>query len=221
MFGRLNFRNIVELFAFALLIGLYGLVITFVPNARLRYTLLFCLVLVFVIAGPMYLFLRHKKRVLWPTLFMRVLLVATFVVTGMPIVTAAGLVFGAMGIASGFSLLYEGQVLRGLLVAVVWVFAFYGLVTLWSLAKHFWKEPSRNPTGAQLKRNIIGLVMGLLAVPALWMPTVVGKGSIDSMAGLGALFTIPSALFFVSLLGWNRLREEKISTIASPRDDPS
>jgi hypothetical protein len=140
---------------------------------------------------------------------LRTVLVALFAVTGMPLITAAGLFFGAVGIAHGFSFIYAGQVLRGIFVGTVWTFAFFGLFTLWSLAKRFWRNPFANPTGAQLRRNLIGLGMGLTAIPGLWTPAVIGDGAAAGTIALAALFPIPAALFFVVLLSWNRWRSEK------------
>lgn len=172
---RSDFSAVIALLGLALLAGLYGHVFTTVTDIKFRYALILLVAFVVVLAGPLYAFLRHKKRLPWPTVFMRIFLSAMFLITAMPIITVAGLLFGAIGVAFGFRLLYEGQVLRGLLIIVVWAFAWYGLVTLWSLATHFWTRPSDNPRGVQLNRNVIGLATGFLAIPALWMPAVVGK----------------------------------------------
>jgi len=205
----MSIRGTFALLALALLIGLYGYVFTAIADVRLHYALIACLALVLVLAGPMYAFFRYKARLPWPTILTRVLVAAIFVITAMPIITAAGLFFGAIGIAQGFSLLYQGQLLRGFLVVIVWTFAFYGLVTLWSLARHFWRKPSDNPPVPQLKRNLLGLGMGILAVPALWMPQVVGRGNFEVLFGLAALFTLPPALLFGSLLAWNGRRSSR------------
>lgn len=211
MFWRVNIKAVYALLVLALLVGLYGYAFTAITNATLRYIIIFGLALILILGAPTYAFLRYKKQLSWPTISTRLLLATIFVITGMPIITPAGLLYGTIFIAHGFSLIYEGEVLRGVLLVTVWSFAFYGLLTLWSLAIHFWNKPLENPTRAKLKRNVAGLVMGLLAVPALWTSSVVDDGLFRPYTMLASAFTVPSALFFILLLGRNSFRAHRES----------
>lgn len=191
----------------AFLIGIYGFIFTTVTDPLVRYTLIFFPALALVLSGPLYVFLRYKKRLPWKTILVRILLTVIIVITGAPIITVGGFFYGVPGILYGFSLIPEGQLLHGILLILVWVFALFGLVTFWSLAKHFWNKPLDNPTGAQLKRNIIGLAMGLCAVPGFWVSSAIfGSDIFGTYVAFLALFTIPLALFFMLLLGLNSLR---------------
>jgi hypothetical protein len=206
-------KAILALLALASLAGVYAYVFlrTF-HNPRMLYAFLACTAVAIVLAGPLYAYLRHKARTPWPVIIVRTLLVGVFTAFATPIVTAAGLFFGAMGIGYGLTILHAGDIPRGALVLAAWTFAFFGLITLWSLARHFWSRPLQNPEGAQLRRNLIGLGGGLVAIPALWLPAVAGKDGFAGTIGLMTLLTIPPAVVLGFLLGWNALRTRPTAT---------
>jgi hypothetical protein len=111
--------------------------------------------------------------------------------------------YALVGIGVGFTQLYSGESLVGVITIVVCAFGFFGLMTLWSLARHYWTQPTHNPTGAGLRRNLVGLIMGVTALISIWGAAATSSDAMISAVAMAGLFTIPVTLFFLGVIAVN------------------
>lgn len=137
---------------------------------------------------------------------MRGLLVLLFGLTGLPVVSLAGLFFLPIAFVYGFTLAYQGQPLRGVFTALVSALALFGLVTIWSLAKQYWSNPFCRPSSQSLRRHVTGIASGVVSLLALWTPTAGPADTGAAAAAMGGLFTVPATLFVSGRLWWSMQR---------------
>jgi hypothetical protein len=138
------------------------------------------------------------------TTLARGILAIVTIVSLFPIFALNGLLFSFALIGGGLLQATNGAPLKGGITSLVSVFAFCGVFTLCNLLLHFWRTPFRNPLGRSAKKYGVGLILGWVAMSAIWL------GAIDKAREVqfGAFCLLPVAVV-VSLL-WlaNMLRRQ-------------